>query len=396
MMKILVVTSVFPNSVQPTLGVFVRERMFRVAQSCELKVVAPVPWFPFSRYLKPGYRPLVPFREVQEGIDVFHPRFFNFPGFFKCLDGLFFFLSSLISVLRIRRSFRFDLIDAHFAYPDGFGAVLLGIVFRVPVTITVRGTIHRLSKYLLRRVQIVFALNRAARVFTVCNDLKMKVVNLGIEDGHVEVVANGIDIDKFQPINQREARLNLGLPLDRKIIISVGGLVERKGFHRVIDALPEIIQEVPDILYVIVGGPSVEGNFEPELRRLVRELDLENNVIFAGPQNHDKLAPWLSAADIFCLATSNEGWANVFLEGMACGLPVVTSRVGGNEEVVAFPDVGVLFELTDKHEMVRSVVFALRNKWDKARIIEYAQDNTWDRRVARLMEIFEELIVRNT
>ena len=392
MMRILVVTSVFPNSVQPALGVFVRERMFAVARHCELKVVAPVPWFPFSGFLRAGYRPRVPFREVQDGIEIFHPRFFNFPGTFKCLDGVFFFLCTLLTALRLRRLFRFDLIDAHFAYPDGLGAVLLGKFFGTPVTITVRGTIHKLSSYLLRRRQIIYALRQAARVFTVCEDLKRIVTDLGIDEEHVEVVANGVNVDKFRPLDRDEARRELGLPLERKIIISVGGLVERKGFQHIIAALPDIAREVPGVMYVIVGGASVEGNFEPVLRQLVQKLGLEHDVIFAGVKSHDQLSLWLSAADIFCLATSNEGWANVFLEAMACGVPVVASRVGGNEEVVASPEVGMLFELSDRQGMVQSILAALRKQWRRDRIIEYARNNTWDRRVLQLMNRFGKII----
>lgn len=387
-MKILVVTSVFPNCEQPTLGVFVRERMFRVARQCELKVVAPVPWFPFIGLLKPGYRPLVPFREVQDGIEVFHPRFFNVPGIFKCLDGFFFFLSALATVARVRREFRFDVIDAHFAYPDGMGAVLLGKVFRVPVTITLRGTIRKLSRYLLRRVQIRHALGSASRVFTVCEDLKRAATDLGILPDHVEVVPNGVDLAKFRRVGQGSARGELGLPTGCPIIISVGGLVERKGFHRVIEVLPALRRQFPGLIYVVVGGPSVEGNYEPELRRLVDELELHDAVVFAGPQHHDRLHLWLSAADLFCLATSNEGWANVFLEAMACGLPVVTTRVGGNIEVIPSEKYGLLVEFGSPEELENALEKALEHDWDRDAIIAYAQENTWDKRVVQLMDAF--------
>lgn len=387
-MKILVVTSVFPNCEQPTLGVFVRERMFRVARQCELKVVAPVPWFPFIGLLKPGYRPLVPFREVQDGIEVLHPRFFNVPGIFKGLDGFFFFLSALATVARVRREFRFDVIDAHFAYPDGMGAVLLGKIFRVPVTITLRGTIRKLSRYFLRRVQIRYALASAARVFTVCDDLKRAATDLGISPDHVEVVPNGVDLVKFRRVDSESARRELGLPPGCPVIISVGGLVERKGFHRVIEVLPALRRQFPGLIYVVVGGPSVEGNYEPELRRLVDELGLRDAVNFAGPQHHDRLHLWLSAADLFCLATSNEGWANVFLEAMACGLPVVTTRVGGNVEVIPSEKYGFLVELGSPEELEKALEKALEHDWDRDAIIAYAQENTWDKRVVQLMDAF--------
>jgi teichuronic acid biosynthesis glycosyltransferase TuaC len=391
-MKILVVTSVFPNAAQPTLGVFVRERMFKVARRCELKVVAPAPWFPFINLVRKGYRPTVPYIEIQEGIEVYHPRFFNIPRFFKFLDGLFFFLSAAASIRKIRKEFDFDLIDAHFAYPDGVGAVLLGKLFRKPVAITVRGTIRKLTRFPLVRRQIRYALNNAAKIFAVCDDLKNAVVELGISPEKVFVVPNGVDIEKFKPVDRLAARRELGLPIDTRVLISVGGLVKRKGFHRLIAALPEIGKTIPRVMYIIVGGPSVEGNNEPELRRLVTELGLRDAVLFAGPRPHEMLHKWLSAADVFCLATSNEGWANVFLEAMACGLPVVASKVGGNEEVVASDEYGVLFDLDDGRQLVEAILKALEKRWDREGIVAYARANSWEGRIESLISQFNELL----
>jgi teichuronic acid biosynthesis glycosyltransferase TuaC len=389
LMRILVITSVFPNSKQPNLGVFVRERMFRVAKHCELKVIAPVPWFPFINRIKKDYRPKVPYIEVQDGVEVYHPRFFNIPRFFKFMDGFFFFLTSIFTVWEVRRSFNFDIIDSHFAYPDGFGSVLFGRVFRRPITLTIRGTIRKLTEYSLIRAQIKYALKSAAKVFTVSNDLKKAVAEFGIPEEKVVVIPNGVDIEKFRPMEKIKARKELGLPIDKKIIISVGGLVERKGFHRVISVIPEIKKRLPDVIYMVVGGPSVEGNYEPVLRQMVKELGLEKDVLFAGPQPHEKLHRWLSASDIFCLATSNEGWANVFLEAMACGLPVVTTRVGGNEEVVVSEDYGLLFNIGDKQAMIDTILKALRKNWNREIIVRYAKSNSWEDRVRNLIDHFK-------
>lgn len=390
MIKLLVITSVFPNTKQPTFGVFVRERMFRVAQHCELKVIAPVPWFPLVRFVKKGYRPLVPYLEVQDGIEVYHPRFFNIPGIFKFLDGYFFFLSSLLTVWQVRKSFKFDIIDSHFVYPDGVGAFLLGRFFRKPVTITVReSSFQRMLKYPLQRQQIRFSLANATKVFTVSADLKRSVTDLGVPSRKVVVVPNGVDTMKFKPVDKNTARQELGLPLDRKIIISVGWLIERKGFHRLLYALPEIKKNFPDILYIIVGSAPSSNSYEPILKKVVDDLNLGENVFFAGSQPHDELYKWLSASDIFCLATSGEGWANVFLEAMACGLPVVTSRVGGNEEVVASEKYGTIFDIDDANDMVGALTTSLNKKWDIEGIVNYARSNNWDSKINILCKEFK-------
>ena len=137
--RLLVFTTLFPHPAQPQAGVFIRERMFRVAQILPLMVVAPVPWFPFQgllRLFRPHFRPPAPRHEMQQGIDVYHPRFFSIPGFFKYWDGFFMAVACYRLLSRLKRQREIDIIDAHFTYPDGYAATLLGKWFRLPVTIT--------------------------------------------------------------------------------------------------------------------------------------------------------------------------------------------------------------------------------------------------------------------
>ena len=167
---IIVFSSLFPHSGQPNAGLFIRERMFRVGKHLPLVVVAPVPWFPFQKILRrwrPHFRPDAPYMELQENIEVLHPRFFSIPGFFKFLDGFFMALGSLPVLWRLKRRFDFKIIDAHFAYPDGYAASLLGRWFRVPVTITLRGTEVRLSHRFLYRDLMRSAMIPAAKIFSV-------------------------------------------------------------------------------------------------------------------------------------------------------------------------------------------------------------------------------------
>jgi glycosyltransferase involved in cell wall biosynthesis len=167
--------------------------------------------------------------------------------------------------------------------------------------------------------------------------------------------------------------------------------VQRKGFQRVIDILPSLLASQPDLHYLIVGGESPEGNIRAELEKQVQALNLKSKVHFLGAILPDELKYPLSAADIFVLATSNEGWANVFLEAMACGLPVVTTDVGGNVEVVCRPELGAIVAFGDRHALRTAVVDALNTKWDHELIRRYAENNSWDNRLVRLNEAFTSL-----
>lgn len=384
---IVVFSSLFPHPGQPNAGLFIRERMFRVGAALPLKVIAPVPWFPLQgliRKWRPHFRPEAPRSEIQAGIEVLHPRFFSVPGFFKSLDGLFMALGSLPTLWRLKRRFDFRIIDAHFAYPDGYAATLLGRWLGVPATITLRGTEARLSRSFLHRRLMLKAMTRAARVFSVAGALKRTAMAMGVAEEKIRVVGNGVDTHKFHPIPQDEARHSLGLPLDAPILVSVGGLCERKGFHRIIECLPELKKTFPAIRYLIVGGAGAEGDWSEKLKRQVAELGLEETVRFLGPMPPDRLKAPLSAADVFVLATRNEGWANVFLEAMACGLPVVTTDVGGNAEVVCNPGLGKLVPFGDHHALAGAMMAALNTDWDRKRIADHARANSWDQRVAVL------------
>ena len=391
--KLLVYCSLFPSNKRPNAGVFIRERMFRVGQQLPIVVVSPVPWFPLQgiiRYWKPHFRPQPDKFEVQQGVQVYFPRFFSIPGLFKSLDGFFMALGSLSTLIKLKREF--NIIDAHFAYPDGYAATLLGKWFKVPVTITLRGTEVPLARMPGRKIRMLKAINRATGIFSVADSLKQHVIGLGANADKIRVVGNGVDINKFYPLDKAQERRELDIPADAKVLISVGALVERKGFHRVIEVLPELVKQYPQIIYLIVGGDSPEGNIRDKLEQQVKELKLENHVRFLGALSSEQLKKPLSAADIFVLSTANEGWANVFLEAMACALPVVTTDVGGNSEVVNDELLGAIVPFGDKEALLNALSQAIQKQWDNNAIVQYAIDNTWDTRVEILVNEFQKIV----
>ncbi len=391
-MRILVLSSVFPNPSQPTLGVFVQARVERVARHCEIVVMAPVPWFPLNRLLRGKARSGIVRREHQGNLTVYHPRFLSVPGVLKCLDGLFYFLSLLPQIRRLRHEFPFDLIDAHFAYPDGMAAVILGRVFGCPVTVTLRGTIVPLARYRLRRSQIRWTLRAAARIFSVSDSLRELAVALGAPPEKIRVIPNGVDTETFRLASRGEARTALGLPAERPLLLSVGILTPRKGHQRVLEALPGVVHRHPDLLYVVVGGPSAEGDTGPLLARMTQALHLGDHVRLVGARPHEEIPRWLAAADLFCLATSNEGRANVLMEALACGVPVVTTRVGGNAEIVQDGRNGLLVPLGDAVALSRALVAGLGMDWDREGIAGPWRGQSWDRTAAAVLAEFGALI----
>ena len=365
--KLLVFSTVFPNAAQPHHGVFVRERMLGLPD-VEIQVVAPTPWFPFVSGLRPGFRPEVPREEVQNGVRVLHPRYLSVPGILKCLDGVFLFLSTLPALYRLRKTFRFEAIDAHFIYPEGLAAVLHGKVFRVPVLITLRGMLPLLVRYRLRLPQLRYALKRA-RLIAVSESLRQDALAQGAD--RVRVIENGVDPALFAPMDRLEARRSLGLPEDGPLLVSVGTLAPRKGFHLVMEAMAGLR---PDLRFAIVGGAGAEGAMESELRTLASRLGLEDRVIFAGPRGRSELAAWYSAADVFVLASGHEGCPNVVIEALACGTPVVATPVGNVPELI--DGVGIVTE-RQVPALASAISEALSREWDRDAIRARMEPRTW-------------------
>ncbi len=391
--RVLVLSSVFPNVQQPAFGVFIQERVRRVARRCGVTVVAPLPWFPFNRFIRGPKWSGIPRSELQAGLGgVRHPWFFCIPRYAKWLDGLLYAASLLPFLLRLRRRAPFDVIDAHFSYPDGVAAVLLGKVLRRPVLITLRGSIVRLAGYPLHRPQIRWALRSADRVLAVSDSLKRTAMSLGIPEEHIRVIPNGVDTEHFFPMDRAEARASLGLPADRTILLSVGGLNEGKGHHRIVEMMPALLGRLPNLLYVIVGGEQRGSSYRPVLTRLVRELGLEQHVLVAGERGHAEVPRWLAASDLFCLATRSEGWANVLLEALACGRPVVSTRVGGNAEIVTHPGLGILAPPGDDDAFREAILEALARPWDPAALAAHARRHSWEVAADQVMEEFRGLV----
>ena len=369
-MRVLVFTMVFPNTKQPLHGIFVLERIRHLAALADIRVVAPIPWFRALRpsTLKNGTDPI---------IAVTHPRFWYIPRALKYFRGLFLFMSTVGEIARLRRSFDFDLIDAHFAYPDGFAAVLLGLWFRRPVCITLRGTIVQWSGRPIGRWLCDWTIRRAVRVIAVAESLAERARQGRVPKDRIATIPNGIDTARFRLVAKTETRRRLNLP-DGPILVSVGHISPRKGFHRVIRSLPRVLDSHPGARLVIVGGKGAEEDNTPALHALVQRLGVSENVLFVGAKPPEEIAVWLGAADVFVLASDFEGCPNVVLEAMACGRPVVASKVGDIERMVP-TFAGVLFDdPEDDEKLAECLSSALAREWDPQQIRDHVAHRSWD------------------
>lgn len=390
--RALVLSSLFPSAVQPTAGLFIRERMFRVGASRKIVVLAPQAWFPGQsviRLWRPHFRPLAKSYEQMGEFEVYRPRYLSVPRFFKGVDGFAMALFSLPRARALVKAHDLNVIDVHFGYPDGVAGAYLSRWLRLPMVLTLRGKEARQAGSSLRG-QLTKALSHARRIITVSDALRDLAVTLGSPSNKLSVVGNGIDLKKFTPIDRQVARDRLGLPHSAKVLVTIGTLIERKGFHRVFEVMPSLCKNFPDLHYLVVGGSGPEGDYSQRLHSEVRRLGLLGRVHFLGSQPPEQLHVPLSAADVFVLASGYEGWANVILEAMACGLPVVATDVGGNSQVVSCAAVGEIVNYGDAEALRAALERALAKQWDPASIRAYAEANTWDRRIPQIVDLLDQ------
>jgi glycosyltransferase involved in cell wall biosynthesis len=338
MVRVLVFSTLYPNAAQPNHGVFVENRLRHTFElgGIEATVVAPVPYFPsahpaFGRYATFARAPR---RETRHGLEVLHPRHLVVPKVGIPWTPEFLFRCGLKAVRALQAQGQsFDVIDAHYFYPDGVAAARLGQALKLPVVITGRGSDLTLAPETPKlRAQIHWAAHEASALVTVCEDLRRKLVGLGAPEARTLVLRNGVDLQRFTPVDRDAARVALGV--EGFVLLSVGSLIARKGHDLTIEALTRH----PDCTLLIAGQGPMRG----ELEALAHRQGVADRVRFLGEIPHADLSTVYSAADVMVLASSREGWANVLLESMACGTPVLATDVNGAREIVRSPAAGLL------------------------------------------------------
>ena len=390
MIRILTFTSLFPNAIQPVHGIFVENRLRHLIESGNVAatVVAPVPWFPFRHERFRPYSDFARIPQIEErhGLTIHHPRYPVIPKIGTNVAPLlmYFFVKPYIAKL-IRHGAEFDLIDAHCFYPDGITAALLGRRFGKPVTVTARGTdINLLPQYAIPRAQIKWAAGSVQGMITVCQALKDELTALDVDPDRVRVLRNGVDLEMFRPGDRMTIRKKLNL--NGPTLLSVGHLIERKGHDLVIGALPKL----PDTTLMIAGaGPEREA-----LEQQASRLGVHDRVRFLGQVGHETLRDVYGAADALVLASSREGWANVLLEAMACGTPVVATNVWGTPEIVAEHAAGVLMASRDSAALADAVNILFGNLPDRAATRRYAERFSWDSTTEGQQVLFENILQR--
>jgi glycosyltransferase involved in cell wall biosynthesis len=363
-MRVLAITKIFPNSIEPLSAPFNRQQFAELAKLCDLEVLEAIPWVPGARRLKVPARAAalasLPALEVVAGIPTRYMRQLYVPRIGLPV-AVPLYLASLAPYRRMARAF--DVVLATWAYPDGCAATLFARSLGRPCVVKVHGTdVNVVAQRASARAVLRRVLPRADAVVAVSRALAKSVETLGVETERVHVIANGIDEEIFTVRDREEARRALGLPSKRPIVLFVGRIEPQKGIRELVDAFDRVRARVPGAILALVG----DGVSAREVRACAASWG--DALVAPGSRPHAEIARWLAACDVFTLPSWNEGTPNVVLEALACGRPVVATRVGGIPDVLADARAGMLVPARDPTSLAEALVAALTRSWDPEQV----------------------------
>ena len=376
-LKVLVLTNLFPSPWDPLRSPFNRQQFERLGKHHDVDVITAVD------FRERFGRRRAPFSVNNVNAEQF--VFFYPPLLGRSLHAACWLVSLLSQKLRRLRRAHYDCLLLSWGYPDAAAASWLARHLGIPYVVKVHGSdLNVKAEQALIRPQIRHALRGAQGVVAVSQALADKAVAMGVDPARVHVLYNGVEPNLFTPGPLSDARTKLALPQDERILLYVGNLKDTKGCLDLLEAFPRVLATHPDANLLFVGsGPAREA-----LLQRAAALGCAARVRLVGAVEHFALGDWFRAADLLCLPSHNEGVPNVVLEAMACGTPVVATRVGGIPEVLP-EHAGILVDAHDRIGLEGALVDALGKPWDSGRIAAHASRFRWDENIQQLGDILQ-------
>jgi len=389
--KVLVLSRNYPNNLLPGLGLWVKHLVRHCSGMCELKIISPVPYFPpisgFKKYNR--FRGII--RHVHEdGLEVFYPRFLVGPGrSLYITEALSYFMGIRHTVGKIYNSFPFNLIHAHFTFPDGVVAAWLGHHYKIPVIITEHAPWkpNWMDKNTMVRWQAIWAARKCASLIAVSTSVKDTIVHFTGQTEKVRVIPIGTDGSIFTtPQNLNKEK--------KKQVLYVGFINFNKGVDILLKAIHRVIKRIPDTKLLMIGGGFYKNTLrqEKQLRSMAKDLGVDSHIEFAGIKSPIEVAKYMRESALLVLPSRAESFGAVLVEALACGTPVVATRCGGPEDIVT-DEVGILVQKEDDNALAHAIELVLTQQkmYDPAKLRAYALDNfSWERIASKTIYLYKE------
>jgi len=393
-MRILSISTLFPNPVRPSFGNFVGNQM-RAASKCEgvdLTMISPIGIPPWPLALRKPYDQLrnIPEQSDVSGITAHYPKFRLIPKIGGDTNPGRIVDAVLRLARKLHREAPFDLVDASFFFPDGPAAAAVAAALGIPVTIKSRGAdIHYWGKRPRALKQMQAAAAQAAGLLAVSKALKRDMIDLGMPEERIHIHYTGLDRERFKPVQRAAARSlvsalpDLNVWPDGPLIVAPGALIARKGQSLAIEALSLLSEG-----HLALAGT---GEDEAALRSQAAALGLADRVQFLGHVNHDTLPQLFCAADMVVLPSASEGLANVWVEALACGTPIIIPDIGGARELVTSANAGRIAERTPA-AIAEAIEAILADPPTQDEVSQTVSNFSWERNGAAIVDIWRQIV----
>jgi teichuronic acid biosynthesis glycosyltransferase TuaC len=389
--RIIIITNLYPNSEEPLRGVFVESMAKELKELCDLTVISPLPWFPKGDFLKRFGKwhkySLVNNSREKDGIKIYYPKFIAIPKM-GIVHSFFMFIAIFSLVNKLHKQKPIDLINAHWIFPDGVAANWVAQFLKIPIVLSAHGCdINHYPKLFMRKTPIVRALAKANGISVVSSAQKTVVEKMGIVSAKIQVVRNGVDFKLFKLRDKIACRKKYGLEPDMKMILFVGQIIEVKGIEFLIEAFSSIAPINPEYKLFLIG----QGHLRQKYEEVILARGLSHSLLFKGEISREEIPYWFGASDALCLPSIREGCPTVILEALACGKPIVASKVGGIPELINDKN-GILVEARDPKALAAALTLALNRPWDEIEIQRSVPDYSWQAVAGRYFALFDSVL----
>ena len=395
-LKVLVLSRNYPNNVLTLLGLWVQGLVRQCTTFCDSKVISPIPYCPpigawgrdYTRFRE------VVRREDDDRVEVFHPRFVVPPGHrLHGIEAFTYYLAVLRPVIQLRGHFPFNVIHAHYTYPDGWVAACLGRRFHIPVIITEQNPWKPwMDDYPWVRRQAIWAAKQCEFHVAISRIVREEISSFLDQPAKLRTIPDGIDPSVFK-------LPDVSTTTRKEQILFVGIIRPVKGVDILLKALRLLADRGYKDRLVLVGEsfyPAYRKEYD-RIRQMAHDLGLRNRVDFAGAQPAADLVRHMQESKLLVLPSRKESLGMVLAEALACGTPVVATRCGGPEDIVT-DDVGVLVPPEDPEALARGIEHVLNRTCEYRRdaLRAYAIEKfSWNRISLEYMELYQEAIDRH-
>jgi len=394
MKNLLIITTRYPHEQDKISATYIKAQVDVLKKSFEkVVVISTTPYIPMilTKFLmKKRSRDALAMDYSYDNVDVYFTKDLVLPFEFSKQRWGGKAYNKMMKILN-RINFKPDIVHAHRTWPTAYSAMLLSKETGTPYVVTAHGyDAYGLPYESEKWCSLLNAALSPAKKIIAVSERNSKVLSevVKIPKEKLVVIPNGYDENMLHPIDKKIARKKLGLPLDKKIILSVGFLYEVKGYNYLIQAAHEIISHHKDVLFVIVG----DGNSRVQLEKQIEELKLKDRFLLVGNKDFSEIPYWMNAADIFTLSSNDEGVPTVLFEAIGCGKPYVGTNVGGIPEIVINDKLGLLVPPKEPKQLAAAMEKAMMVKWDQKYILEHAERYTWNIISNEILNIYNEAL----